>query len=255
MQPSSCEDLVTRYLEWLRSKITVSEIAGVCEITTPFLDRHNDYVQIYVRRANGLLVLTDDGYTMRDLATSGCEITSPRRKEILQTILNGFGVRLEDDELTVEARLDDFPQKKHALLQAMLAVDDMFMTARSQVASLFLEDVERYLRVHSVRFVPNVQFTGKSGFVHTFDFAIPSSDARPERILRAFNQPDRNSVIGFLFAWNDTREVRSPQSQAYAVLNDSERSPTVDVLSALKKYGCNSMLWSQRDQFLADLAA
>jgi hypothetical protein len=33
------------------------------EITTPYLDRHNDYTQIYVRRDNGAFMLTDGGET------------------------------------------------------------------------------------------------------------------------------------------------------------------------------------------------
>ena len=45
-----CSKLVAAYLAWLKAKITVREINGVCEITSPFVDRHNDRLQIYVKK-------------------------------------------------------------------------------------------------------------------------------------------------------------------------------------------------------------
>ena len=66
-----CEQLVSTYVDWLKAKIEVQDINGVCEITTPFLDRHNDRLQIYVERGEHGLRLTDDGYIITDLEMSG----------------------------------------------------------------------------------------------------------------------------------------------------------------------------------------
>ena len=68
---TDCKTLVEAYLAWLRDRISVAEIDGVCEITTPFLDRHNDQLQIYVEREGDRLRLTDDGYVIGDLQSSG----------------------------------------------------------------------------------------------------------------------------------------------------------------------------------------
>ena len=38
---------------WLRDKTVLREIGQWVEITMPYLDRHNDYVQIYAKQANG----------------------------------------------------------------------------------------------------------------------------------------------------------------------------------------------------------
>lgn len=54
------EKLVSSYLAWLKSKIIVKEIDGIAEITTPFLDRHNDHLQFYVKKTNEGFILTDD---------------------------------------------------------------------------------------------------------------------------------------------------------------------------------------------------
>jgi hypothetical protein len=120
--------LVDAYFDWLRQKTSIENINGVCEITAPFLDRHNDQLQIYVKKTDRGLILTDDGYITTDLRLSGCEFTTEKRRQMLHSILDGFGVRLEGDELIVEATLDSFPQKKHNLVQAMLAVNDLFLS-------------------------------------------------------------------------------------------------------------------------------
>ncbi len=250
-----CTDLIQTYIEWLRQKISAQNINGVCEITTPFLDRHNDHIQIYVKASNGGLVLTDDAYTIRDLRLTGCEFTTEKRRQMLYAVLNGFGIRLHGEELTVEARPDNFPQKKHNLIQAMLAINDLFVMATPMVVSLFREDVERFFRIHDIRFTPSVKFTGKSGFDHFFDFVIPASRVQPERVLRAINRPTRQSITSLIFAWTDTKEVRSPDSTAYAVLNDVEQPLNPDIMGALLQYGVKAMQWSRRDEYVEELAA
>ena len=248
-------NLVREYVDWLRQGLTISEESGVYEITTPFLDRHNDHLAIYLRPENDHFVLTDGGYVLPDLEMSGVDINTPKRRQVLDMILRGFGVRREGDELRVEARQDDLPRRKHALLQAMLAVNDMFVMGQEHVLSLFLEDVESFLRLHNIRYVGHIKFTGRSGFDHHFDFAIPASDKSPERLLRALNSPTRDNVEVLCFAWSDTREVREPNTQALAVLNDAERSIGAEALQALKAYQIQPIPWSQREQYVEELLA
>lgn len=250
-----CQELVESYVTWLKERIRLENIGGICEITTPFIDRHNDHLQIYVKATDNGLVLTDDSYTIKDLRLSGCEFTTEKRKSMLRAVLNGFGVRLEGDELSVEARPENFPQKKHNLIQAMLAVNDLFAMAAPMVASFFREDVERFLRLHEVRFTPSVKFTGKSGFDHSFDFVIPASRQQPERILKTISRANKQNITLLIFSWTDTREVRAPNSTAFGILNDAETTINPDLLSALNQYGVKPIQWSRRDEFIEDLAA
>jgi len=57
-----------------------------------------------------------------------------------------------------------------------------------------------------------------------------------------------------VFAWIDTRDARSPGSRAYAVLNDSDRTISNDVVDALKSYDVIPVLWTQRDTMREELA-
>lgn len=247
--------LLDQYWAWLRDKTTLRQINDWIEITTPYLDRHNDRLQIYAKRRDGGFVLTDDGYVLQDLEQSGCRIDSAKRQALLKMTLNGFGVQVNDQTLEVHASQDNFALRKHNLVQAMLAVNDLFYLASPVVASLFYEDVVAWLDLSDIRYTPKVKFTGKSGYDHLFDFVIPKSKAQPERILRAISRPNRDTAQAMAFSWIDTKEVRPPESRAYAILNDSEHPISESVLDAMRNYDVRPVLWSGRDHVRHDLAA
>ena len=247
--------LLDQYLAWLKDKTSLRQIEDWVEITTPDLDRHNDCIQIYAKRHNGAFVLTDDGYTINDLEQCGCKLDSRKRQDLLKMTLNGFGVQLVDSRLEVHASNDNFALRKHNLVQAMLAVNDMFYLAVPMAASLFYEDVVAWLDLNEVRYTPNVKFTGKSGYDHVFDFVIPKSRRQPERILKSINRPNRDTAQVVAFSWIDTKEVRPPNSKAYAFLNDSEQPVSTTVIDALKSYEVQPIAWSGREHVRQELAA
>ena len=249
------QKLLDQYVAWLKDKTALRQIQDYVEITTPYLDRHNDHLQIYAKRENGGYLLSDDGYVVGDLRLSGCELESRKRKDLLRLTLNGFGVQLDGDALSVHVSQDNFALRKHNLVQAMLAVNDLFYLAVPMVASLFLEDVASWLSLHDIRFTPKVKFTGKSGYDHLFDFVIPASKKEPERILQAINRPNRDTAQAVAFGWIDTKDVRPPNSRAYAFLNDSDQTPSAAVVDALKSYDVHPVLWSGREDVREQLAA
>lgn len=249
------QELLNEYTAWLRDKTTLRQIGDWIEITTPYLDRHNDYIQIYAKRDNGDFILTDDGSTIEDLISSGCNLDGKRRQDLLNMALNGFGIQRAENALQVRATPHNFTLRKHNLVQAILAVNDLFYLAKPIVASVFFEDVAAWLELHEVRFTPNVKFTGKSGYDYLFDFVIPKSKLQPERLLKAINHPSRDTGLAFIQSWEDTREVRPPESRAYALLNDSEFAPPTSTLDALKNYTIRPVLWSARENVIQELTA
>lgn len=220
------------------------------------MDRHNDHFQIYVQQSkSNKLMVSDAGYVITDLLLSGCDVfSSPKREQMLRTILNGYGVKVSTNkELYVETTLESFPQKKHMLVQAMMTVNDMFMTSRQNVQSIFLEEVDHFLFENDIRFVENINFTGKSGFPQTFHFAVPRSKEKPERILQAINNPTMQYAETLLFAWTDSKQNRRPDSKLYALLNDSEKKIRPGILNAFHEYEVEPVLWSQKGQYLGEL--
>jgi hypothetical protein len=255
MTEEECRQLVDSYVEWLRQGISAEAVGNACELTTPFLDRHNDHIQIYAQRQNGKIVLSDDGYILSDLRTSGLELSTPKRRSVMETALRGFGVQLENNRLLVEASPRNLGQRVHALVQAMLALNDMFVMAQPRVATFFWEDVRAFLDEHRVRYSPRVKLSGKTGYDHAIDFLIPRSPGVPERLVQAINAPNKSTIGSYLFVLTDTREGRGEEAEAYAFLNDRERHVGGDVIEALEAYQVRPALWSQREQFAERLAA
>ncbi len=247
--------LIDNYRKWLKDKTAIKIVNDYAEITTPFLDRHNDCLQIYVHKEDGGYVLSDGGYIIDDLTISGCDLGTPKRQDLLKVTLAGFGVTSERGELKIKATAETFALKKHNLIQAMLAVNDLFYLAQPYVASIFLEDVAVWLEENDIRFIPSAKFTGKSGFDHLFDFAVPKTRSAPERLLKAINNPTKDSAQALAFAWVDTREVRPSNSRAFAILNDRERPVSASVEEALRQYEISPIPWSKREESLEALAA
>lgn len=137
------QKLIDDYATWLKQEITFEKVGEYYEITTPYLDSANDYLQIYVRQIGDDIYFTDDSATIRNLKMAGFQFT-PARKSHLQRILNQYGVRLDGDELICKAPANSFAQKKHLFIQAMLRIDDMFAISKSKVASLFLDDIQEF---------------------------------------------------------------------------------------------------------------
>jgi len=244
------ENLLKRYFDWLKDKTYLKSINEEwIEITTPYLDRHNDCLQIYLKKIDGNYLITDDGYILDDLTMSGCDFATPRRKSLLTTILNSFGVQLDEKthQLTIQCSAQDFPFKKHNMIQAMLAVNDLFYVARAQVKSLFVEDVTHWLDFSKVRYIPMFTFSGKSGFNHRFDFAIPKSENYPERLVQTINHPNRQTAQDIVFKLLDTREIR-PDSKLIALLNDSSENIPLNVMEAFQNYELKTVLWSEKEK-------
>ena len=121
------KSLIKEYGEWLDDKTVFREIpGGYAEITTPFLDRHNDYIQIYVQKEGDNYVLTDGGNTIQDLELSGFPLDSEKRQNLLKMTLAGLGVEKKDpDELVVRATWNNFPLRKDNLIQAIIVVNGL----------------------------------------------------------------------------------------------------------------------------------
>lgn len=256
MNRLECQKLIDAYVGWLRQGLSVERIGESCELTTPFLDRHNDHLQVYATRRNGNITLSDDGYILSDLRTSGLELDTPKRKKVLEGVLNGLGVHVEKGQLIIEASEANLGQRLHSLAQAMLAVNDMFVMAQPRVASFFFEDVQNFLDSHDIRYTPRVKLAGKSGYDHAIDFLIPKSRRRPERILQAIATPKKDNIFTYLWALSDTRATRAGESEAeaFAFLNDQDQVVGGDVIEALHAYRVKPAPWSQRSDYVEALA-
>ncbi len=238
--------LTDSYHKWLGDNTVLQTIEDSVEITVPFLDRHNDHLQIYAERSEGEFILSDDGYTIDDLELSGCNLDTETRTQLLNITLNGFGVRRIGNVLQVKATLESFALQKQNLLQAMLSVNDLHYTARPTVASMFAEDIAAWLTQSKVLYERNVEFTGKTGLKVRYDFVIPKNGIRPNLALWGIGNPNPESAKKTVFDWEDTQDARDDEYIPYAVLNDVNRSVSDNVITAFRNYGFRTETFSAR---------
>lgn len=252
-------DFAKIYVDWLQQNIDQFKVNETTfRVTLPFLDRNNDHIEIYIiSRGDGTYTITDDGATIGDLQLSGFDLSaSARRQSIFNAIISAHGVtRTEDDELTVHCTNYDLPLKKHMLAQCMVKVSDMFYLSRSNVQSVFLEDVQKFFDQYDVRYIDNICLTGKSKLTTHFDFAIARSKHSAERFIKVVNHMDLNAARNIIFAWNDTKEMRQHEARLYAFIQNTDKKVSDDALGALKEYGISPALWTERDKYVSELIA
>lgn len=242
------KNMVDQYYAWLRDNTIVNEIEDFIEITTPFLDRHNDCIQLYVRKeGNDKFYICDDSYTIDDLQLSGVDINTPKRKELLKGILLSYGISInKDNELFVICSQKEFPLKKHFFIQAIQDINNLCYTVKNTVASIFLDDVIAYFDMHDIRTLSNIQLVGKSGLPIKIDFGISKSKNNPERYVQLANTINKQTTEHIIFGWEDLREVRK-NSQMFVLLNDERNKVKSELIQAYSSYNIKTILWSERE--------
>lgn len=240
------QSLIDAYTSWLNSEVTFDKIGEYYEITTPYLDNANDYLQIYIKQDGDNIFFTDDSATLQRLKMNGFQLT-PNRKIHLQRILGQYGIKLDGDELVARTPVNNFAQKKHLFIQAILRIDDMFAISKAKVSSFFLEDIQDFFTEKEIYYTDNVQFTGISGFSHNYDFLLQRSKTKPERLCQAVNNPNKSSMGNILFAWNDTKPARKNESQLIVILNDQSNIPR-GIEDAFLNYEVKVIRWSERNK-------
>ncbi len=244
-------DLVKSYPQWLDSEIELRSFGEWTEISAPFFDRHNDYLQVYARLEGNTWLITDRGSVIKDLKMTGCDIEGGSgRERHLDGALKGLGVERAEDVIFVRAMDKEFPERLHDVFQAMLAANDLHFTVHQQVETKmdFVDEVGIWLNERTVPFQQNVQYRGSSGLKHRFDFVTNGHSAEtPVRVLQSPRRPDRAWAERFIFSWDDTKRSRPDGSQAFAMLNDKTADLNGAWIDALRTYEVEPVMWSQRD--------
>src|SRR5690625_3339363 len=132
------DNLKQAYEAWNNKSLLLENFNGFIEITTSFVDLHNDFIQLYfIKESNNSFKITDDAHILNELAMLGIDIrNSKKRSDFFQTSLNIFGVKYNEktDELFVTfSNVSEYPEKQHRLIQCMLRNSDMLLTSRNSM--------------------------------------------------------------------------------------------------------------------------
>lgn len=247
-------DLIDSYYDWLKNNTICSEVNNYTKVSTPFLDRHNDCIEFYMKLDNnGNIFITDDGYTLSDLEDYGFTFNTSKRKNLLDEILNIYHIEKIDNCLTVTTNKKDFPISKHFFIQGIISINDLYNLNKSNIINLFTEDFSKFLYDNGIFYSENVKLTGKSGFDHNIDYLIPGNNKNPEKYLKAINNPDKSNTQNTMFLWDDLKQARKQNDIMIVVLNDVDHKVKNDIIKAYKEYDIKPLLWSDKTTILQNL--
>lgn len=251
------DQLIKVYEDWNKQHLKFSQIDDFIEITTPFVDVNHDFIQVFLeKQSDKTYKLTDDGYTVNELEMRGITIKSSKnRKMFFDTTLRVFGVKynsLTDELYVVVPSIENLPQKQNNLLQCILRVFDMLLTARNVVANIFFEEVKNYFDSNDVIFTPNLGITGRSGNQQNFDFVIPHRKKIKEKLIYAVNSPTAENYKPVLFPFIDVQETR-PDADFFVLANDSESDVSPKFAESIKNYNVEILEWSKRNKWIEQL--
>ncbi|SEN98879.1 protein of unknown function DUF1828 [Amphibacillus marinus] len=251
------DDLRSLIDQWNKKHMLYKQEESFIEITTPFLDMNHDFIQLFFTEdRNGNYRLTDDGYIVNELNMLGIEINkAKKRKEFFEVTLKVFGVQYDKkfNDLFVEFNdLSDYPSKQHNLLQCLIRISDMLLTSKNTAVSIFTEEITNYFYDREVIFSPDLGFIGKTGNQQNFDFVIPHSKSKREKLIKAVNTPSADNYTNTLFPFADVENIR-PKSEFFVIANDIN-TPIADKFNkSLSRYEVNVLPWSKRDSWVNDL--
>ena len=237
--------LMSKYFDFLNSNFDIEKIEkNIYKITTPFLDRRNDHITVYAIINNDKIKLTDDSYTIDDLELEGIKFEGKREEE-LKTILNGYGIYKENNELFVITDENSFPRRKHNFLQALININDMYLLASPRVSSIFLDDIKEYFDEKELIYTQNISIEGKSKISHKFDFLIPRQirKNKTEALIKAINHPKLENIRAYLFSFEDIRNV-GRNEDGFFILNDKNKI-NEKIYDALKEYNVTPIHWTK----------
>lgn len=243
---------VDNYYNWLREKTYIQKEKSTdwFLINTPFLGAFNDTIEIYAQKNGSQLILSDNGETMTNLELQGLHIQgSKKRRNLLDSILLNYGIRRNDEELTIETNLESFSQAKHNFLSAIIEINDLYVLSKQNISSIFKEDVRSYLESQDVIYTPDFISKGTTGLEFNFDFQIAKKQS--EIVIKSFNTITKSNLPTFLFSWDDIKPVREKTTKkevkAIAFINDIGKDVKSEFLDALKSKNANYILWSERE--------
>ena len=238
--------MIDSYTDWLNKSISFEKIGEYYEITTPYLDRFNDYLQIYVKQVDEVDVFfTDDGYIIGNLIACGMQFKKNSTKQrILERTIHNYGLTLDGEAITAVSKIKDFPKKKHMMVQAMLLIDNMFELRKSNVKSLFLEDVTTFFDKHEIYYTRDFSIIGKTKNIYTYDFHFQRNKANPtDRFCRVINHLNKSIRDATIFNWLDTMDAREDSSTLITIINDENKINEKDIV-AFESYAIKPILFS-----------
>ena len=236
--------------------------AGASFIITPLLRQDNDRVTLRIDELKGGRVLiTDGGETIDYLRLSGCAVrtSAPFRKRI-HAVGASFGVKIEDEEISLEADECDVAEALATVARAAQHMSYLVYYRRVRTAARFGDRVEAELIGVGARYKRDVKVWGRTR-AHRFGFLVNGAGNALLQPLSGTSRASLNEKAERLvFRIKDVREAgreaREPSAEEHRLFTALRFFPVLDdvgsaarlwdrkTVAALEEYSDGVIRWS-----------
>ena len=229
--------------------------AGASFIITPLLRQDNDRVTLRIDELKGGRVLiTDGGETIDYLRLSGCAVrtSAPFRKRI-HAVGASFGVKIEDEEISLEADECDVAEALATVARAAQHMSYLVYYRRTRTVPRFEDRVEAELIGVGARYKRDAEVWGRTG-PHRFRFLVNGAGNALLQPLSGTSRASLNEKAERLvFRIKDVREASrdaSPLHEAHAVRESLVEGyrlvPPPRFFPVLDDVGSAARLWDRK---------
>ena len=236
--------------------------AGASFIITPLLRQDNDRVTLRIDELKGGRVLiTDGGETIDYLRLSGCAVrtSAPFRKRI-HAVGASFGVKIEDEEISLEADECDVAEALATVARAAQHMSYLVYYRRTRTVPRFGDRVEAELIGVGARYKRDAEVWGRTG-PHRFRFLVNGASNALLQPLSGTSRASLNDKAERLvFRIKDVREAgreaREPSVEEHRLFTALRFFPVLDdvgraarlwdrkTVAALEEYSDGVIRWS-----------
>ncbi|WCG35856.1 DUF1828 domain-containing protein [Companilactobacillus farciminis] len=246
---------VDDYVNWLKKQYEVNKLSNSDEIITPFTNSIGDNITIYVSsNPDNSITLTDDFDTIGDLEMMGVDISIPTRKNYIKNIIKDYQVNFADGEIYVTGDKEDFPAMKQALIQAIIHIDDLLMTRKSNITNIFKEEVYNYFDKNDFGGLKTYRPDGSSGNSYVIDYTIPQRGTKPYRFINFTNNSSFATIATSGAMYGDIssgEEYNLTNSEFIIIYNSEQANPSTKSINIANQYKLKLISWNDKKEILS----
>lgn len=223
----NAKDLENSYYKWLKQNLNFNDDSdGYISINTPFVDINFDNITLYAKPVQNkkTFILSDLGDTMFNLSMSGIAFKkNTKREEILNNILNNFGIKYDNNIFSIETDIDNFASAKTSLVQAIINAYDLTYLSRNNVVESFSEMFSDFLLQKKLTFSKDISIPINGNSVNAnFNFLILRSSNSTEKFIKTINNNNNVNEVAKLFNYDVQRaQAYRKNSKFMLVINDT----------------------------------
>ena len=240
--------LQQQLLKWTEDHFLFSGSQDEVILTTPFVDLHNDCIEMLIEEVEYALRVTDGGQTLADLEISGVNITEQRQQQLAE-VFNRIGVTCTDGEISATASLAGASGAIHSVLQGILAAQGLTFSVRPRRRQPIADEIDDVLRKSSLPYNRQVPINGKSGLSQQIDFVVRDNGRFPHHLIQTISNPDKGAMERQIFFAMDTKEqyaaLTNTEPRFVAVLSDVEQAIAPSMMGALLHYDVRPVVLSE----------